>query len=161
MSDMGCLKKGSKYFALPQSYVIFVCVFDPFDEKRKYYSFKNYCDDNKALELKDGTVKIFLYTQGKVGTISDKLQEVFDYINTGKPTDSYTEQLHRDVKYFNSDPKRREKFMTLQDELDLIEYDYEKKLAEKDAEIANKDAEIANKDAEIVRLKAELAKKEK
>lgn len=164
MADIGSLKKGQKYFELPQSYVIFVCVFDPFEENRKYYSFKNYCEQNQELELKDGATKVFLYTKGSVGTVSDELQNLFDYINTGKPNDAYTKQLEKDVVYANEDPNRREEFMTLQDEMDLANYvkqQDEAKIAEMKAEIAAKDSEIAAKDAEIAELKRLLAEKHK
>ena len=161
MMDTTSFRKGKKYYELTNSYVIFVCTFDPFGENRKYYTFNNLCRENDKLELNDGSTKIFLYTDGKVGNVSKPLDAFLHYVETQEPTDEYTQGLHDDVKCYSKDSKRRQAMMTVQDDLDFLEFLHKQELAkkdaviaEKDAEIADKDAALADKDAEIARLKA-------
>ena len=156
MMDTSLLKKGNKYWQLPDSYIIFVCTFDPFDADRKYYTFNNLCREQRDIELQDGCTKIFLYTKGSKGKISTALANVLDYIETKEPNDEYTHGLHDDVKLYNKDPKRRDAIMTVKDDEDLLKFI----IAKKDAEIADKDAEIADKDAELADKDAEIAEKE-
>lgn len=174
--DTMTLRKGSKYWALPDSYIIFVCMFDPFGADQKCYTFNNYCRENKDIELKDGATKVFLNTKGHKGEINPQLANVLNYIVTKEPNDEYTKGLHDDVKYYSSDPKRRQDCMTSKDNEELLQYIIENKdkkiaeqaaelvekdaeLAEKDARLADKDARLADKDAEIEKLKALLAAK--
>ena len=41
--DMELLTTGTDYDLLPDSYVIFICDFDPFHQKKYCYSFENRC----------------------------------------------------------------------------------------------------------------------
>lgn len=62
--DVTFLKPGQSYNMLPDSYVIFICTFDPFGRGLYRYTYTEKCEeDGQALE--DGTVKIFLNTKGK------------------------------------------------------------------------------------------------
>lgn len=62
--DVSELKPGDDYNKLPDSYVIFICTFDPFDEGLYRYTFVERCEEN-GQPLGDGTCKIFLNTKGK------------------------------------------------------------------------------------------------
>jgi hypothetical protein len=53
------LQKGSDYNQLNDSFVIFLCLHDPFGENLPIYSFKNVCAEKSDLELRDGTKIIF------------------------------------------------------------------------------------------------------
>lgn len=63
--DMECLKKGLSYEELPDTFVIFICDFDPFDCGLYYYSFQNECQEDTRAKLRDGNKTIFLSTRGK------------------------------------------------------------------------------------------------
>lgn len=63
--DMELLIKGENYEKLPDTYVIFVCDFDPFEEGKYCYTFANRCFENNQLLLNDGCCTIFLSTKGK------------------------------------------------------------------------------------------------
>ena len=68
MIDLNVLGKGKEYIELKQSFVIFICTFDPFPgSNRKMYTFTNRCHEQDGLELGDETVKIFLNTKGTAG----------------------------------------------------------------------------------------------
>ena len=49
--DMELLRSGEEYDLLPNSYVIFICDFDPFGEKKYCYTFENRCCENQNLLL--------------------------------------------------------------------------------------------------------------
>lgn len=63
--DMECLKKGLSYEELPDTFVIFICDFDPFGCGLYYYSFQNECQEDTRAKLLDGNKTIFLSTRGK------------------------------------------------------------------------------------------------
>lgn len=63
--DMECLKKGLSYEELPDTFVIFICDFDPFGCGLYYYSFQNECQEDTHAKLCDGNKTIFLSTKGK------------------------------------------------------------------------------------------------
>ncbi len=62
--DLGLLKPGEHYRNLPNSYVIFICTFDPFGEAYYRYTFQEQCQESGRL-LEDGSYKIFLSTEGR------------------------------------------------------------------------------------------------
>ena len=63
--DMECLTKGLSYEELPDTFVIFICDFDPFGCGLYYYSFQNECQEDTRAKLRDGNKTIFLSTRGK------------------------------------------------------------------------------------------------
>ena len=64
--DMAALKTGEDFARLPQSIVIFICTFDPFERGLCCYRFENFCCDDKDLPLNDGAVKINLNSRGYI-----------------------------------------------------------------------------------------------
>jgi predicted transposase/invertase (TIGR01784 family) len=63
--DMELLAKGCEYEELPDSYVIFLCDFDPFGEGKYRYTFRTACEETKKVSLKDGRCIMFLNTCGE------------------------------------------------------------------------------------------------
>lgn len=63
--DVECLEKGLPYEELPDTFVIFICDFDPFGCGLYYYSFQNECQEDTRAKLCDGNKTIFLSTRGK------------------------------------------------------------------------------------------------
>ena len=59
------LESGEDYETLPDTYVIFVCDFDPFGQGLYCYTFRNKCEENKTVALEDGCCTIFLSTKGE------------------------------------------------------------------------------------------------
>ena len=81
--DINQLQRGQFYTRLRPSFVIFICTFDPFDEGRYLYSFRNVCRETGA-ELGDEAYKLFFNTAGTQGEISDSLREILRYMNDPK-----------------------------------------------------------------------------
>ena len=59
------LEKGIEYEAVPDTFVIFLCDFDPFGEGLYCYTFQNTCQEDDAVSLEDGCHTIFLNTKGR------------------------------------------------------------------------------------------------
>ena len=78
--DLDLLQKGADYDSLNHSLVIFICTFDPFDEDRSIYRFRNVCQQNLALELKDGTEKVFVNTKGHLGDVDEEYKQVMNIL---------------------------------------------------------------------------------
>ena len=53
--DMDALLAGDSYENLPDTYVIFICDFDPFGRNMYRYTFDARCKEDTGLSLKDGS----------------------------------------------------------------------------------------------------------
>ncbi len=62
--DMATLRPGTDFNDLPKSYVIFICTFDPFGERRYRYTCVTHCRETQK-ELQDEAYKVFLSTKGQ------------------------------------------------------------------------------------------------
>ncbi|MBR0204913.1 MAG: Rpn family recombination-promoting nuclease/putative transposase [Synergistaceae bacterium] len=100
--------KSKRYRDIPDSYVIFICMFDPFELGRYIYTFKNICSEAKGLDLGDGAFTIFLNAKGKTGKISKKLKAFLDFLR-GKetPGDAFIEELAKRLRFAKLDPEGR------------------------------------------------------
>jgi predicted transposase/invertase (TIGR01784 family) len=112
--DIDSLEKGHDYTELPQSFIIFICTFDPYEMSRHLYTFENRCIQNEKLKLNDGTTKIFLNTKGTLDDIPKPLKMFLDYIDKGVVTDDYTKELEDAVVEIRADKRWRKRIMTLE-----------------------------------------------
>jgi len=79
--DMDLLATGKEYVELPDTYVIFICDFDPFGQRKYRYSFKGRCLEATDVELKDGSETIFLSTKGQIEEeVSTELVRFLKYV---------------------------------------------------------------------------------
>ena len=74
------LKKSGSYEDLPNTYVIFICTFDLFGKGRHIYTFRNFCAEDKEIELNDGAYTIFLNTKGKLNDVSPELKNFLNFV---------------------------------------------------------------------------------
>lgn len=58
--DLNLIEKGIPYSKLNQSFVIFICTYDPFNKGLYRYTFQNTCQEDTNIFLGDETTKIFL-----------------------------------------------------------------------------------------------------
>lgn len=115
MLDADSLKKAGEYKDLPESYVVFICLEDPFDRKLCKYSFNLVCNEDNRLIMHDGTNRIFLNAAGKKGDISDKLRNFLKFLadRTNSSQDQFTQKIAEAVLEERKDVRRREKYMFL------------------------------------------------
>ena len=63
--DMELLSAGISYEELPDTFVIFICDYDPFGKGLYYYTCRTKCEEDALLEYEDGCRTIYLSTKGK------------------------------------------------------------------------------------------------
>ena len=111
--DINVLAPGVDYSKLKPSFVIFICSYDPFGKGRYIYTFENRCMEEKDLLFGDETRKVVVNTKGNVGEISRELKEVLVYLDEGRATGSYTQQLDDAVRTIKSSEERRHEYMVM------------------------------------------------
>lgn len=112
--DLNTLNKGESYKKLKESYIIFVCTFDPFKLNRKIYTFRNKCIEEENLELNDETTKIFLNSKGKIGKINEEIKNFLEYVNGDEVKGSFTTKVDDRLKEVKSREEIGVEYMTLE-----------------------------------------------
>ncbi len=109
------LKKSGSYEDLPNTYVIFICTFDLFGKGRHIYSFRNFCAEDKEIELNDGAYTIFLNTKGKLNDISPELKNFLKFVDNGKiaDDDTFVKILDKKLKEAKHNVAWRDEYMLL------------------------------------------------
>lgn len=123
--DMELLLSGSSYDSLPDTYVIFICDFDPFGQKKYRYSFCQTCRECASTDIKDGSRTIFLSTKGEnPDEIPAELLTFLNYVDadleksTADFGDDYVKCLQNSVKLVKQNREMERQFMTLQELID-------------------------------------------
>ncbi len=117
MMDANELLKGADYDTLSDSYVVFICTFDRFHKGLHKYTFRNICEENHSVHLKDGTTKIFLNTKGTADDVSPELLSFLNYLenNLAIADDTYLAALDRAVRNARMNEEWRGEYMTYKD----------------------------------------------
>lgn len=113
MIDLNQIERGATFNKLKKSFVIFICMDDPFDRKRFIYTFSNICKEDKTLELGDDCYKVFLNTKGSVGNISKDLKDVLNLIRTGHGESDLSSKIMALVDKARVHTEWRQSYMTL------------------------------------------------
>lgn len=120
MIDVEDLAAGTRmYSELRNSFIIFLCPFALFDRKRHMYTFRNYCFQDKELELNDGTTKIFLCSDGTLDDVSPDIRAFLDYMKGLPVNDEFINQVDNFIKEIKVREEERKSYMTY--EMKLME----------------------------------------
>ena len=119
MMDSDNLLKGQSYRELKESYVLFICLSDPFKQRLPVYTFKNTCEENPAVSLNDKSYKVF-YNASAYEKESDKeLFALLQYISRKQASSPLTDEINGLVEQ----AKRNEAFRSSYLSMNLREYD--------------------------------------
>ena len=105
------LKKSGSYNDLPDTFVIFICTFDPFGEDRHIYTFYNMCKENPSLRLDDGTVTVFLNAKGTADDVSPELKAFLDLVMGKSSDDSFVRELEERLYEAKQNARWKEMYM--------------------------------------------------
>ena len=84
MIDLNLINRGDDFKKLKKSFVIFICMSDPFPGyDRCIYRFENVCREESELALGDETYKVFLNADGTKGDVSDELKDFLHLLRDG------------------------------------------------------------------------------
>lgn len=118
--DMDLLVSGTSYRELPEVFVIFICDFDPFGEKKYLYQFQMRTKD--GLEMKDGSHYIFLSTKGKNrDEVPEELVRFLKFVSADLEDsqkdfeDCYIEKLQSDIQRIKGSREMGQKYMWLEE----------------------------------------------
>lgn len=120
--DMELLLRGAGYPELPNTYVIFICDFDPFGERKYCYTFENCCLEVPNINLDDGSKSIFLSTYGQNETeVPKEMVKFLKYVKADLSDsmqdfeDDFVNSLQNTVKSIKASREWEERFMRLQE----------------------------------------------
>ncbi len=112
--DFDLLQAGQPYDLLPPTFIIFICIFDFFENGNYVYTFKKRCLEDLEPELPDKATTMILNTKGTHGEISKDLKSFYDYVNNHIVTTDFTKQIDNEISYLKLDTKVRREFMLME-----------------------------------------------
>lgn len=113
MIDLNLIEKGEKYTKLKTSYIIFICMFDPFGKGKHIYTFENRCIEDLDIGLGDETTKIFLNPYGTEDDVSMEMDEFLKYVDGQKSNSRFTSAIQNEVNKARTNQEWRVEYMTL------------------------------------------------
>ena len=120
--DMDLLLAGQEYERPPDTYVIFICDFDPFGEGLYRYTFENSCLESPGRRLGEGSRIIFLSTRGKnTEEVPEPLVSFLRFAGADLQEscriseDNYIRQLQESIRKIKMSRDMEERFMTLEE----------------------------------------------
>ncbi|MDZ5547044.1 Rpn family recombination-promoting nuclease/putative transposase [Enterococcus cecorum] len=110
--DNETLMKGQTFHKLKESFVIFLCAFDPFNYGLRRYQFHQYEDTIRDLRLDTHEHVLFTNSKGTEGEVSNDLAGIIDVMNQ-KPNQAnpLASKLMKEIDYYNQDSEKRRELM--------------------------------------------------
>lgn len=159
---MDMLRRGMDYPELRKSYVVFICTFDPYGKGLPVYHFTYRCREDDTLEMGDMTENIFLNAKAADKTEDKELSAFLRYVHSGLAQSAFTQEIDNATKRVKNDTKWRERIVTWEMDLRIMEKRFLEKGREEGRE---KMAQILREkygmpESEIEELKKEAAARE-
>ena len=112
--DIDELEQGNKFHELKESYIIFICMFDPFGDNLPIYTVKQVFDENEKHVFDDKTHKIF-YNAKAFDKVSDApdVKAFLEYLCKNQVTTDFTASLDAAVNKNKGNQQWRKEYMTL------------------------------------------------
>lgn len=112
--DTSLLKKGKAYTDLKESYVIFLCKFDPLKMGKPVYHFSMRDETEHEIILGDKTHTI-LYNIGNYGSLKEsERKNFFCYLIHGRPCSTFTKKTQQRLHEIKNNEHWRMDYMTLE-----------------------------------------------
>lgn len=145
--DTDALKSGIPYHELPESYVIFFCKGAPFGKgcAERRFAMMDALHPTEKMALDDGRTVVVLSAGNWVEVESPSLSRLLKYIHTGNiddGSDDLTSRLENAVRELREDEDNMG-YMTLAEQLEILERTADEQLAEKDEQLAEKEEQLA------------------
>lgn len=118
MIDLNSIEKGARYNSLKKSYVIFICMFDPFEKNLPIYTFTNRCKEMPDLELGDETTKVFVNPYGDTEGMTEEIKAFFEYLKEELTQSDFTKKLYEEVEKARENKEWRREYMAWISELE-------------------------------------------
>ena len=113
MIDMNLIERGAPYKDLKLSFIIFICLKDPFGRGYPVYRFENVCIQDCTLLLKDEAIKVFINADGDLTGLPEDLAAFLQYLK-GKVVDNkLVHMIDTEVEKARKHEEWRVEYMTL------------------------------------------------
>ena len=155
LMDIDQLERSMDYRHLKESYVIFICTFDPFNHDSLIYTVKQNFLERPDKSYDDNTRKVFYnLNASELKREDSRLGTFLRYLITNDPEDVFTKQISKEVESVKHSTKWRKEYMTVGE---WIREEVEKEVAiEVDKRVANEvDKRVANEVEKQVAIKLE------
>ena len=130
--DISELEKGEFFSNMKESYIIFICMFDPFGADMPIYTVKQTFAENDKLIFNDKTHKIFYNVKAFEKIANDVETKAFlEYLCKHQSTTKFTQSLETAVYRNKNNQNWRKDYMTLAYNLSLAAEKAAKKAAKK------------------------------
>ncbi len=110
--DMDNLSKGEQYSQLKDSYIIFLCLDDPFGKNLPSYYFENICREDNSVKLDDRAFKVFFNASRYDKMASDEEKSFFKFLRGEEATSEFTKSIEEKVSRAKENPRMRQNFIT-------------------------------------------------
>lgn len=121
--DMDALRIGESYEALPNTYVIFICDFDPFTDGLYRYSTGTLCRETGKM-VNDGVETIYLNSYGQnQDEVPAELVQFLNYvkdigrIDTSSNTDPFVRNIEKKIDDIKQNHSMEDRYMLLEEML--------------------------------------------
>ncbi|MBQ2900369.1 MAG: Rpn family recombination-promoting nuclease/putative transposase [Agathobacter sp.] len=113
MIDLNLIERGADYKELKKSFVIFICLSDPFDKGLHLYTFENQCHECPELLLGDETTKVFINAAGTADDVSQDMKDFLDYLQGKGTKNEFTQRIDDEVSKARAHEEWRLEYMSL------------------------------------------------
>ena len=96
-----------------ETFIIFICAFDPFGQNLRRYTFREQCLEVPKLHLDDRSTKIFLNALGTVGEEDEDIRHFLEYVARKEPVGAFTQDVAAEVARVKQHEKTRLEYMSL------------------------------------------------
>ena len=121
MMDISELEKGEFFSNMKESYIIFICMFDPFGADMPIYTVKQTFEENEKLIFDDKTHKIFYNVNAFEKLSNDVETKAFlEYLCKHQSTTKFTQSLETAVYRNKNNQNWRQNYMTLAYDMHMV-----------------------------------------
>lgn len=120
--DMELMLSGEEYEKLPDSYVIFICDFDPVGLKKYRYTMRKTFAEDTVYDYCDGSHTVFLSTKGKnASEVPEQLVKLMKFVdaNLSESTENFEDELvsrlQKTIVSIKSNREMRERHMVFEE----------------------------------------------
>ena len=116
MIDLNMIERGARYKELKKSFIIFICLKNPYPEAGLHkYSIRSVCEEDATIDYDDGIFKVILSARGDKGDVTDEMSKFLLYLTDQRTESDFTKRLNERVLAARSYEKWRREYMTLQE----------------------------------------------
>ena len=113
MIDIDTLLRGTSYSSLKESYIIFICTFDPFNKGFSRYTFRTLCIQDSKVDIKDEAIKEIFNSKAYATEEDVEISAFLKYIDNKEATDDFTDKINHIVEQAKINEKFRSDYLAV------------------------------------------------